>query len=105
METRAGAAGFSLGAYVRAATLGSPGARHVKRPKGDREQLARLLSEIGKLGSNVNQIAKWCNSVRSAPGVRELDLMRADVATMRAALMQALGRDEPSPETSREPGA
>lgn len=101
----AGDKGLSVGAYLRALALGSAGARHVKRPRADREQLARLLSEIGKLGSNINQIAKWCNSVRSAPGARELDLMRGDIATMRAALMQALGRDEMSPEISQERGA
>ena len=55
-------AGLSVGAFLRALALGSAGPRAVKRPRVEREQLARLLGEIGKLGSNVNQIARWANT-------------------------------------------
>ena len=55
-------AGMSIGAFLRTLALGTAGARAVKRPRIEREQLAKLLGEIGKLGSNVNQIAKWANT-------------------------------------------
>ncbi len=86
----AAAAELSTGAFLRAVALGSAGARARKEPKKQREQLARLLGEIGKLGSNVNQIARWCNTDRTAPHLREAEMMRADVAAMRAAVMKAL---------------
>jgi hypothetical protein len=51
-------AGLSFGAYLRTLALGRAGPRAVKRPREDLELLARILGEIGKLGSNHNQIAK-----------------------------------------------
>ena len=87
-------AGFRIGGYLRALALGSAGPRAVKRPRVEREQLARLLGELGKLGSNVNQIAKWSNTEKSAASLAELAQMRADIATMRAALMEALDRGD-----------
>jgi uncharacterized protein YqfA (UPF0365 family) len=53
-----------------------------------------LLGAIGKLGSNVNQIAKAFNERRDAPSLAELAEMRADIAAMRAAVMAALGRGQ-----------
>ena len=54
IAAKATEAGLSIGAYLRAAALGSAGPRAVKKPRVEREQLARLLGEIGKIGSNVN---------------------------------------------------
>jgi hypothetical protein len=42
----------------------------------------------------VNQIAHWANAARAAPSLRELELMRADIAAMRAAVMKALDRGD-----------
>jgi hypothetical protein len=86
--------GLKIGGYLRALALGSAGARAVKRPRVEREQLARLLGEIGKLGSNVNQLAKWANTERSPASVAELAQMRAEIATMREAVMKALDRGD-----------
>ena len=58
-------AGMSIGAFLRTLALGTAGARAVKKPRIEREQLAKLLGEIGKLGSNVNQIARWANTDRA----------------------------------------
>ncbi len=94
IEESAAQAGLSVGAFLRALAVGSAGPRAVKRPRAEREQLARILGEIGKLGSNVNQIAKWANTVRSAPGAAELAQMRADIAALRAEVMKALDRGD-----------
>ena len=83
-------AGLSVGAFLRTVALGTAGARAVKRPRIEREQLAKLLGEIGKLGSNVNQIARWANTDKRAPDDRVLALMREDIAAMRAEVMKAL---------------
>lgn len=87
-------AGMSIGAFLRTLALGTAGARAVKRPRIEREQLAKLLGEIGKLGSNVNQIAKWANTDRAAPSFAEIARMREDIAAMRAEVMKALGRGD-----------
>lgn len=85
---------LSTGAYLRALALGSAGPRAVKRPREDRERLARILGEIGKLGSNVNQIARWANTAKSLPDPEVLARMGADISAMRAAVMQALDRGD-----------
>ena len=86
-------AGLSVGAFLRSLALGSPGPRAVRRPFVDRVALARMLGEVGKLGSNINQIARVANSSRQPPRGPELPLMQADIAAMRTALMQALDRE------------
>ena len=94
IDEKAQAAGYKIGGYLRALALGSAGARAVKRPRVEREQLARLLGEIGKLGSNVNQIAKWSNTERSAASLAELAQIRADIGALRDAVMKALDRGD-----------
>ncbi len=90
LEQTAKDAGLSVGAFLRMIALGTAGARAVKRPHIEREQLGKLLGEIGKLGSNVNQIARWANTDKRAPDDRVLALMREDIAAMRAEVMKAL---------------
>ena len=87
-------AGMSVGAFLRTLALGTAGARAVKRPHIERAALAKLLGEIGKLGSNVNQIARWANTDRAPPSFAEIVKMRADIAAMRAEVMKALDRGD-----------
>jgi hypothetical protein len=92
LEEKASRAGLSIGTWARTILLGSPGPRAVKRPPVEKAELARLLGAIGKLGGNVNQIAKALNEGRDAPSLAELAEMRSDIAEMRAEIMVALGR-------------
>jgi hypothetical protein len=87
-------AGLSVGAYLRKVVLGSPGARAVRRPPVERAELARLTGLLGKLGSNVNQLAHGFNRSGRLPGFPELVAIRREVAEMRAALLKALGRGD-----------
>ena len=93
IKAAADQAGLSVGAYLRATALGSPGPRAVRRPPVERKELARLLGHLGKVGSNINQLAHAYNSVRRIPGVAELEAVRQQIGEMRDALMKALGRD------------
>jgi len=86
-------AGLSIGAYLRSLALGSAGPRAVRRPPIERRELARLLGHLGKVGSNINQIAHGFNRDRILPGFPELLAIREDVRELRGALMKALGRD------------
>lgn len=90
---RATQAGLSVGAYLRNQALGSPGPRAVRKPPIERKELARLLGWLGKLGSNVNQLAHGFNRDKVVPGFHQLLTIRREVGEMRAALMKALGRD------------
>ena len=85
-------AGLSVGAWFRALADGTPGPRAVRKPPVEKAELARLLGEIGKLGSNVNQMARVLNTTGEPPEGSDLALARAAIEEMRAAVMKALGR-------------
>jgi hypothetical protein len=87
-------AGLSIGAYLRALAIGSPGPRAVRRPPVERKELARLLGHLGKIGSNINQLAYAYNGVGRTPGLHELTAIRQEIAQMREALMKALSRGD-----------
>jgi hypothetical protein len=63
-------------------------------PLATRQQLARLLAETGKIGSNINQLARVANTNGDLPTERELESIWQEVSAMRAALMGALGRGD-----------
>lgn len=86
-------AGLAVGGFLRALALGDAGPRAVRKPPVERQELVRLLGELGKIGSNVNQIAKAIHTTRNLPSWAELAVMREDIGRMRVALIRALGRD------------
>lgn len=93
IKAAADRAGLAVGAYMRAAALGDAGPRAVRRPPIERKELGRLLGHIGKIGSNVNQLAHGFNRTGFLPGFPELLAARQDLRQMRDALMKALGRE------------
>jgi hypothetical protein len=94
ISAAAAKAGLSVGAYLRTLAISTPGPRAVRRPPIERKELAFLLGQIGKLGSNVNQIAKHANTNRVLPGERVLALMREDIGQMRTAILKALNHGD-----------
>jgi hypothetical protein len=94
IKAAADKAGLSVGAFLRASALGDAGPRSVRKPPIERKELARLLGWLGKLGSNVNQLAHGFNRDRVVPGFHQLLTVRREVGEMRAALMKALGRGD-----------
>ena len=84
-------AGLSLGGFARCVLLDAPPPRQSRRPPVERAELARLLAQIGRLGSNVNQIARALNA-GGAVEAKEIDQTARAVVEMRDAVMVALGR-------------
>jgi hypothetical protein len=60
----------------------------------DRQQFARILAEAGKIGSNVNQLARVANTSGELPAANELESIWQEVNAIRSALMSALGRGD-----------
>jgi Bacterial mobilisation protein (MobC) len=56
-----------------------------------REELRRLLGELGKQGSNLNQLARHCNSASTAPQLDVLRRMEAEQARLILAICGYLG--------------
>jgi hypothetical protein len=73
LESKAEAAGLSLGSYMRACSLGDPGPRAQRSPSVNRELAAQAIAELNKAGSNLNQIAHGVNMAKypAAEAVRE----------------------------------
>lgn len=97
-ETRARRAGLSVSGYLRALVFGKDAEqpRAARRPSAEHETLLRLLGELGKIGSNLNQIARALNQGRGfdAPIFAEL---AAELREATRALMDALGRGKDAP--------
>lgn len=68
-------------------TIRRPGRR---RPAYDIELLAKILGQLGKVGSNVNQIAKAANGGGQGPTSRMLSRLIIDLVEIRDAVRTAL---------------
>jgi hypothetical protein len=84
-------AGLTPGSYARQVLLGAPAPRQVRRPPVERRELARLLGELGHVGSNLNQIAKAANS-GDGVDVRAIEWTLGALHVVRDAVLKALGR-------------
>jgi predicted DNA binding CopG/RHH family protein len=93
IEEMATAAGLTVGGYLRAAALGGMGPRARRKPTIERKEMGRILGLLGNVASNVNQIARWCNTEQSAPSLDRLEDMLIDFQSLRAAIMGAFGYD------------
>lgn len=93
IERRATAAGLTIGGYCKSIIFNSPPSRRSRRPPVDKIELARLLGEIGRLGNNLNQIARKLNA-ESLIEIPELESALKDLAILRASVVMALGYKE-----------
>lgn len=81
--------GLTVGAYMRAVALGDPGPRAKRRIPVDAKLLRRLLGEVGRVGNNLNQIAKRMNAGHHvAP--KELAAALEAQAALRATILRVL---------------
>ena len=58
-----------LGPYVVSAALNAPQRRATRKPSVNVVVLSRLLGQLGKAGSNVNQLAKLANQTGQLSGI------------------------------------
>lgn len=57
LEAAASKAGLTKASYQRVQTIAKPKTRSVKTAPIEKELLAKVLGQLGKIGSNLNQIA------------------------------------------------
>jgi hypothetical protein len=94
IDAKAAKAGLKIGPFLRSLALGSPGPRAARRPPVERRELSRLLGQLGKVGSNINQLARGFHQTGVLPGFPEILAAQRDVREMRDALIKALGRGD-----------
>ncbi len=84
-------AGLTVGSYARNTLLGAPTPRQVRRPPIERQELARLLGQVGYVGNNINQISRVLNGGGDLD-YPSLNVALADLVVVRDAILSALGR-------------
>ena len=99
IRRKASDAGVSVSELMRAATLGY-------RLPASRIQVAALtkvLAEIGKIGSNINQIAYHLNAGRPGDVMEgSVDAALTELLEWRMALMQSLGLERPRKSPNKD---
>lgn len=92
IDSAAERAGLTPGSYARQVLLGADTPRQVRRPPVERQELARLLGELGKVGGNLNQLARAAN--QGEPGYpAEILAELSALQKVRDAILIALGRE------------
>jgi hypothetical protein len=91
IDAAASAVGLTAGSYAREVLLGAPAPRPVRSPPAERRELARLLGELGKIGSNLNQLAK-ASHTGAAVYQSEIMVTLGGLHVLRDAILAALGR-------------
>ena len=89
--------GLPLSALIRHALFNTPPPRAARRPTVNHRAVAQLLGELGKLGSNINQLAKHANAGRYQ--TNSIELAIRTLIELRTACMEALGREYPRDNT------
>jgi len=89
LDERAAQTGYSRAALIRHALFSSPMPRSIPRPTIEHQEVARLLGELGRIGGNINQLARHANAGRFQSNSIELALR--ELLTLRAACLKALG--------------
>jgi len=84
--------GLAAGAFMRAAAFGDAGPRARRRPTADHKALRQLLGECGRVGNNLNQIARRLNE-GGPVNIPELKAALAAYLDIRAAILRALAMD------------
>ncbi len=92
LNNRAENQSLTLAGYFRSAVLNTPPPPQSRRPPVDKEILGQLLGKIGRIGNNINQLARVANA-GSWPDSQQLNSACDDIQEIRHTLMLALGTD------------
>lgn len=94
IQTRATDAGVSVAGYSRAVILNTKPLRASRKPSVDTVHLAQTLAQLGKIGSNVNQLAKLAH-LGGWPDHDDLATASAAVRNACDSVLRALGFTPP----------
>ena len=90
LKAAADSAAVDLSTMARTQILGSPPPPRARRRSSDHQALARILAELGRIGGNVNQIAKVANQVGDLSSFRNAQAVKAELAALRELVRSAL---------------
>lgn len=101
IDDLAGRAGCTASEFMRAAALDRPpqSSGRGRAPVKDAQALGQILGQLGRIGNNVNQLARLANA-GSWPEAGALEEGLADIRDMRRLVMRALGVHEPAADNA-----
>jgi Bacterial mobilisation protein (MobC) len=91
LEARSARAGLTATAYLRQQALGGAGPRARRRPPVDADALLMLEGQLGRIGNNLNQLARAANAGGWPSAFAIEDATQALMATCDA-IVAALGK-------------
>ena len=91
IDAAAERAGLTCGSYARQTVLDAPPPRQVRRPPVERAELVRMLSALGHIGGNLNQLAHAANTGAETDRGTLLAVLQS-LVDVRDAILKALGR-------------
>jgi hypothetical protein len=91
---KADRAGYPLATLFRLAALGHPGPRARRRPPADHKALRQLLGQSGRIGNNLNQIARHLNAGGQAV-LHEVQEAVTACLDIRKGILKALSMNVP----------
>lgn len=91
IEANATHEGLTPSSYMRSRALAAPTTRAMRRPVVERVILSRLVAELGRSGSNLNQIARAMNSGETVI-IDQIQSALAEHRQILAAVIETLGR-------------
>lgn len=84
--------GLCLSALIRHSLFKTPPPRAARRPTVESKLVAQLLGQLGKIGGNLNQLAKQANAGNYQTDA--IDEAMLTLIELRSACMEALGREK-----------
>lgn len=78
---------FARRAAASAAALPIP-AYEARTPDPKKADLAKVLGQIGRMASNLNQLTKLANTMKAMPEPRELKLLFGEIRELRKNLLE-----------------
>lgn len=93
IERDAAAHGMSVGGYLRWLAIGNRETRIVRKPLADVQLLAKIKSELGRLGGNIHQLLRLANR-GEIPWNEDIAHAAKEVSDFLAVARELLKRDE-----------
>lgn len=102
IEAAAEAGEVTLGTFCRDAILKKSKMKRTRKPSLDRVLLAQLLAQLGKVGGNLNQMAKRLNEGKGT-GADRIFTALDELRILKESILKALRRENDSEEGKGEP--
>lgn len=102
LDEKSARAGMTAAAFLRAAALGDAGPRARRRPPVEHVVLRELVGHCGRIGNNLNQIARALNMDKNPDAALLRQSLRA-LLEVRSAIYLALGMKIPEGPGAADP--